>query len=301
MNGKIFMAAMGNINDRYIMEFADVKPLKKPHSIFVTKILPIAACLCLILTISVLWDSHNNAPKGNIPGETDTAIIVWGDGIGDNSIEKYGDKATKGTIFITDSLKKAMSDSKNDNDRFAVIITELTGASANDVYNKFVKPLGVTEEYLETGIIFITEKQISTLECPSDLSLVLSLAVKPYEDKPVNKETLDTKENSKMVVKVYLKYNLDNTLMKYKEQLSGLDGEDYQKAKQLVVEKDIKQLLNNFIDDYKIPDKAIIERGIYIPKFTAELDTDFIARIIDDQRVELILDLEDANDIGTDQ
>ena len=59
---------------------------------------------------------------------------------------------------------------------FAVLVTETTGASEEVVYETFVKPLGVEEDYLGAGIIFVTKEQLRELVCPEGLALVLSPA-----------------------------------------------------------------------------------------------------------------------------
>ena len=299
MSGKVIMAAMGNINDRYIMEFAEVKPIKKHYFAFVKKILPLVACLCIVIMSAIFLMQNKNVPQGNQPGNVPNNNIIWGNGVGDNIVEQYGDEAATGTIIIAESLKNAIENSDNEKDLFAVMVTEMTGATPNDVYNTFVKPLNVNEEYLETGVIFVSEKQITALECPSNFSLVLSLAIKPYEDKPVNQETLDTTTSEKMKVKIYLKYNVDDILAQYQEQLSGLSDEEYQQMQQTIIETEISQMVNEFIADYEITAESISGIGIYIPEFTAELDTTLISQITEDERVELVL--EGTDNSGMDQ
>lgn len=299
MSGKVLMAAIGDINDRYVMEFAEVQPIKKHCSVLVTKILLFAACLCIVVMSVVFMMQNHNIPQGSDPGDISTGNVIWGEGVGDNVVEEYGDQAIKGTIVIAESLKNAMTNSDNGKDLFAVMVTEMTGATPNDVYNTFIKPLNLNEEYLNTGIIYVSENQINTLECPSDFSLVLSLAVKPYEDKPVNQETLDTTVSEKIKVKVYLKYNVDDILAQYQGQLSGLSDEEYQQMQQSIIEAEISQMVNKFITDYEIAAESISGIGIYIPEFTAELDAALLAQIIEDDRVELVL--EGTDNTGMDQ
>ena len=298
MSGKALMIAMGNINDRYIMEFAEVKPIKRHHSALLTRFLPLAACLCIVIMSAILFIQNDNVPQGNQSGDLANNII-WGNGVGDNVVEAYGDKAAKGTLIIAESLENALKNSNNENDLFAVMVTEMTGAAPNDVYNTFIKPLNVNEKYLETGIIFVSEEQIAELECPSDLSLILSLAIKPYEDQPVNQETLDTTISEKIKVKVYLKCNVDGILSQYQEQLSGLINEEYQQMRQSIIKAEINQMVNKFLADYEIAAESVSEIGIYIPKFTAELDVALISQIIEDTRVELVL--EETDTPGMDQ
>ena len=95
------------------------------------------------------------------------------------------------------------------------------------------------------------------MECPSELSLVLSLAIKPYEDKPINQETLDKIVSEKIKVKVYLKYNVDDILSQYQKQLSDLSGEEYQRMRQSIIKTEIGQMVNIFLADYEITAESI--------------------------------------------
>lgn len=298
MSGKALMIAMGNINDRYIMEFAEAKPIKRHHSALLTRFLPLAACLCIVIMSAILLMQNDNVPQGNQSGDLANNII-WGNGVGDNVVEAYGDKAAKGTLIIAESLENALKNSNNENDLFAVMVTEMTGATASDVYHTFVKPLEIDEEYLETGIIFVSKKLLTELVCPSEFSLVLSLAAKPYEDKPVNQDTLDKTVSKKLKVNIYLKFNTDEILSQYQEQLSDLSSEEYQRMRLSIIKAEIGQMINHFLADYEITAESTSEIGIYIPKFTAELDVALISQIIEDTRVELVL--EETDTPGMDQ
>lgn len=60
------MNAIGNIDDRYVMEFAEVTSLKKTDSPVVKWILPLAACLCAACLGLVLWVvSREKTPAGD--------------------------------------------------------------------------------------------------------------------------------------------------------------------------------------------------------------------------------------------
>lgn len=97
------------------------------------------------------------------------------------------ERSEKGVVLLTESLQDAVSwPSSNagqlvgtgtgtapDERLFAVLVTETTGASEEVVYETFVKPLGVEEDYLGAGIIFVTKEQLRELVCPEGLALVL--------------------------------------------------------------------------------------------------------------------------------
>lgn len=299
MSGNVMMAAIGNLHDRYILEFAEVTPLKKRPSAFVTKILPLAACFSIVIMLVIFFAQNRNVPQGDPSSSALNGNIIWGSGAADNIVEDYSGQAAKGTIIITESLKTAIANSSNDRDVFAVLVTEMSDVSRDDVYNIFVKPLNIEEQYIATGVIFISENQIRSLVCPSNLALVLSLAVKPYEDKPINPDSLDAVEGERIAVKVYLKWNVDDLLAQYQEQLGKLHDEEYQKMKRSIIKSEVSKMVGEFIADYGIANESIDTMGIYIPKFTAELDTALIAKITEDDRVEIVL--ENTDSIGLDQ
>lgn len=284
MNGNNIMTAIGNIDDKYIMEFSQEETLKVNSSIVKKTVLSIAACLCLVISAVVLL-TNNSTP--NIPS---TGEKIWGTGITDNEFKNSSEQAEKGKITIADSLKNAMHNSKNKNDIFAIMVTETSGATKEKIYDSFVIPLKVEEDYMKTGIIFATEEQIESFDCPSDLSIVLFLAKKPYEDVVINESALEASNTQKMKVKIYLKFNTDEILLSHKDELSGLKDEAYQIKQQKIIEAEIAKMLNEFINDYNISDESVNYLGIYIPKLSAELDKELILKIKNDKRVELILE-----------
>lgn len=189
MNGNELMTAIGNIDDKYVMAFSQEGTLKVNRSIVKKIVLPIAACLCIIVSAMVLLKNNDTT---NFPS---TGEQIWGDGITDNEVVSSSEQAVKGKIIIADSLKKAMHDSQNKNDVFAIMVTETSGANKEIVYNSFVKPLNVEEDYMKSGLIFATEEQIQSFECPADLSIVLFLAEKPHEDVVINESVIESNNN----------------------------------------------------------------------------------------------------------
>ena len=60
----------------------------------------------------------------------------------------------------------------------SILITETTGIPKEEIYKKFVLPLGAEESYMKNGIIFLTRKQLEKIECPDNMAIILSLAYK---------------------------------------------------------------------------------------------------------------------------
>lgn len=227
----------------------------------------------------------------NITQEVETSVsqpqkVIWANS--DDQIWKdYTEQSAKGSIILADELKTVMERSESPADIFAVRVTDTTGASEEDIYNTFVKPLGIDEEYLETGNIYATAEQINSFVCPSNLALVLYFAVKPYEDVWINEEYLESAGNEKIKVNVFLKFNDDAVLAKYKEQLEAVVDEEQQRRLQgEIIENEISQIIDLIENDYKF--KASI-KGIILPKFSAELEPELIAKLLKDDRVSSIL------------
>lgn len=175
MNAEKLMNAIGNISDRHIEEFAIVTP-KRQKNIWM-KAVPIAACFCVLLVAIVIPNiTKHEVGVHDVP---DSYEIIWCDASQNENIEKYIDKFCVGEIVVTNSLKKLMDSGDSNLALYAVLITETTGKSKEYIYRTFVKTLDVREQYLEYGIIYITENQINSLVCPQDLALILSPASNP--------------------------------------------------------------------------------------------------------------------------
>lgn len=174
MNAEKLMSAIGGISDRHIEEFAVVKPVETQKNTWL-KIISMAACICLVVTAVIglqnILDQQEQTPIVTPPGKT-----IWGDSASGDKVEDYFELTDLGTIVITKSLKTAMEGVEDESTLFAVLVTETTSNDNEYVYNSFIKALNVNEDYMESGIIFITESQINDLKCPSDLALILSLA-----------------------------------------------------------------------------------------------------------------------------
>lgn len=323
MKTEKLMNAIGGISDQYIIKFAEVKPAVKPKAMWM-KAAAVAACLCLAVIGTVLFmkniEPKNGRPSVYMPEESETNVTqasskpgddisqdskpdidvsqgaetnapqpgetIWA--YGEDQIWKdYTEQSVKGSIILADELKIMMERSENPADVFAVRITDTAGASEEEIYNTFVKPLGINENYMETGIIFVTAEQINSLTCPSELALVLYLVVKPYEDVWIDEEYLETAGPEKIKVSVFLEFNDAVVLDKYKEQLEALDDEEQQRRIKIsIINTEISQIIDGIVNDYGF---EILDKGIIIPKFIAELEPEIIAILLKDERISSIL------------
>ena len=168
MTGEILLDAVGYISDRYVNECSNLRRKKviwKPLVIA-------AACICLILTTVWFYSAVKQSKAVPTFPEGD---VIWGNGDLGNPV--YGDVCA-GEILLSQELLEAFACSTNSTDIFAIRVFEVTGAPDEDVYEGFIKRLGVYEEYLEREVIFATQDQIKNISCPEEFGFVFTLAVK---------------------------------------------------------------------------------------------------------------------------
>lgn len=182
MNAEKLMNAIGGISDRHILEFVIVKPvvfIKKRCA----KIVLAVACLCIIVTGVVFFLNGSDQPYVNVTDIPQPGKIVWGSGFADfdaNEWRYYTGQARNGTVVISENLRDEISKEENSGAVFAVLVTETRGKSQENVYESFVKPMNVKEDYMNSGVIFATAEQIASIVCPLDMAVVLSLAGEPH-------------------------------------------------------------------------------------------------------------------------
>lgn len=91
----------------------------------------------------------------------------------------YGcSRPVTGYVCITEELVDMYRDVKNSNVLIAVCVEELTGVSPERVYDEFIAPLNVSEDYMRTRILYISPKQMAELTCTKDMKIVLDVVRK---------------------------------------------------------------------------------------------------------------------------
>lgn len=91
----------------------------------------------------------------------------------------YGSsRPVAGYVCITKELLNIYRDIKDTNVLIAVYVEELTGVSPERVYDEFIAPLNVSEDYMRKRIIYISPKQMAELTCPKDMKIVLDVVRK---------------------------------------------------------------------------------------------------------------------------
>lgn len=162
MNATTLLRAIGQIDEEYVLEFAFVAKTKKTWR----TIAAIAACAILLVsaTFAVYCLRSPQPPKA----------VIWAEATGDIEIKQFG--IIKGHLQFSENLSKAIANPKNKDAVFAIQVTELTGATKAEVFRQFIQPLNLSEIYTDALIIFASREQIAAMQCPDDMSIVLTLA-----------------------------------------------------------------------------------------------------------------------------
>lgn len=184
------MDAIGELDDGYIEEFAEIKPPRR-----IWRYLSAAACIALLFTLALIWarGGHTGTIEPSVPYEK----VIWAVQGGSVSAD-CSEQAKAGEIVITAQLGYALSKSENPDDVFAVFVGETTGAAPEQIYEEFIKPLGIYEEYLDRRVIFATQEQVNGIASSKKFGIVLDLAIDtnaPVSSEPSTEGTKPASED----------------------------------------------------------------------------------------------------------
>ena len=90
----------------------------------------------------------------------------------------WGSKHVNGYVCMTKELSNMYNAVKSEDILIAVYVGERTGVSEARVYEEFIKPLNVAEDYMRKRIIYISPKQIPGLTCPKDMKIFFDVVRK---------------------------------------------------------------------------------------------------------------------------
>lgn len=170
MNVEVLMEAINGINEKYIIEARKIK-----KALWFKKHIWKAACVILaVIAVIFVW---------NVPERYE---VIWAERLNVEELNEAVNNSKKGVLTITRSLYDAterssqtdIGEEKTTPKKYliAILVTETTGATKEEVYKKFVKPLTKNEDYLEKGVIYLTTEELMKASCPNDYALVLTLA-----------------------------------------------------------------------------------------------------------------------------
>ena len=94
MNAENLMHAIGGISDRYVAEFAEVRPVT-PKRCRRHRLGALAACVCLALT-AIVWVVYNAAP---FPSDR----AIWAESADAAGLAACMERSEKGVVLLTES------------------------------------------------------------------------------------------------------------------------------------------------------------------------------------------------------
>ncbi len=110
--------------------------------------------------------------EGTVP--VPTGATIWGYGGETMGVPK--DFGKLGVVCIYRSVIDAMERVEHPEDVLAVYVQDVEQATDQEVYERVLKPMGVTDEaFVENGYTFLTKEQILTMECPEDMAICVDM------------------------------------------------------------------------------------------------------------------------------
>ena len=165
-----------------------------------------------------------------------------------------------GTILITQALQQALDATDDENEEFAVVVSAMPGTTKDHVYNTFVAPLNIQEDYQKWGILYLTKAQIQAAVCPADYWLVFMLGSATYSGMPITPETLHRIKTETREVQI----TYDTT---------GYTSDQY------------PQLQKAICDAYGITEEMVTFSSKTFHRFQVILDTALLAPMLEDGRI----------------
>lgn len=266
--------AMGCIDGALVDEAEDYRPARKNHAWIWAA--ASAACLLMIAGVFVLRKpvDYNNCLKGIF-----AAVPV-------HEYVDYSETAERGKVTITDELKAEFDkceepptvffgDSAMCGWTFPVHITDADGGSRYHILKNCIQPLkigeGYEEDFLRTGNIELTKKQINSIKCPPNCTIIIAPSMII-----LNGEYLRTVTRDTLDVRVYA-YSGEQAL------------DDWNEEKERML-----KFFNEYTEENKVDRESITEYSESSGVFRAELDKETIARLLADERTDMVCFITDG-------
>lgn len=190
MKCDILINAIGCIDGKLVDEAENYKPKRK---------LPIwgwaasAACLCVVVLFAALL--VEGIPIGRM---NEAALNICIGGKAEHGYVDYRARAETGKVLITDELKSLMEEHKEQKPRFGYIsvysyafmvrITDANGAAVPPDCLPSTKKLSGEDrvEFVQNGIVTLSEKEIYSVKASPELALIISPAVISIDEEYLN-------------------------------------------------------------------------------------------------------------------
>lgn len=256
--------AIGCIDGKLVDEAENYKPKRRmPAWIWAAS----AACLCVVVLFAALLVEGIPIPVGRV---NEAALNVVLGGKAEHGYVDYRARAEKGKVLITDELKSLMEEHKEQKPRFGYIsvysyafmvrITDANGAAVPPDCLPSTKKKSDEDrvEFVQKGIVTLSEKEIYSVKASPELALIISPAVISIDE-----EYLNTVNRDSLDVWVALKFD-EEFLNEYEylEEYDQLDSE----ARNELIEGQIARFFEKEFGDH-------VELDEDFKKFLEEYDS----------------------------
>ena len=268
--------AIGCIDSSIVDEAENYKPARKNHA----WIWAAASAACLLIVGTVIFRQS----VGHYVSDACLKGILAATPV--HGYVDYAERAELGKVTITDELKAELDKCEEpptaffyDHDMcgwiFPVHITDSDGAGRYHILKTCLEPLNIgeanEEEFLRTGDITLTRKQINSIKCLPYCKVVIAPSMIA-----LNEEYLSTVTRDTLYVRVYA-YSGEQAL------------EDWDKEKERLL-----KFFNEYTEENKVDRERITEYSESTGVFRAELDKETIARLLADERTEMVCFITDG-------
>lgn len=164
MKAEEFMETLGGISENHIAELVAYN-MKKARQRKIIAISCVAVAAVLLIVGAILTNLLR--VKGNIYNN-----VNYYEELGGKPEAAYGIEPEAGQIHIHGELALGMKSYGGDGVYFVVGIKDYNENSAQDIYDEFVAKLGVKEEFLEKGLLYMTADEIKNITtCPDNMKI----------------------------------------------------------------------------------------------------------------------------------
>ncbi len=308
------MEAIGDLDDRFVLEFAQPEPTEaRKETGRVHWMIPVAACLCLLAGALGLYFLDGGRPSASLqqpstittpsatrptvpsePNATKTEqLVIWA-GTTDTIYEAMGGnfgltgpRYPVGEVTFLPGLQDALAHYPDPDVRFAVQLWGGEDTNQADVYEE----LGLNGDK-DCMTLFLTAQQIRSIPCPEGMALVLGMVRKSLI-RDITLDVLDTLEQDTVLVKVSFVYSdiYDCFHQAYDSGAFADIGQmqTAQKAAMVARMESCAIELGLSVEDI-LGTECMVEQA----SFTAELDQDQLRRLFTEEQFDNLYKIEEA-------
>lgn len=286
------------------------------------------SAVCLTVVAIIMYSATNlNNNSGSLQNSLSNAVtngentsstnngdanIIWGSTIVDFSLDSSNNMhklTSDGRIMMTETLHGALNNPDNIESIFAIYLH--SEINREIIYNEFIKPLNIEEDFLKNGIVFLSKAQFENIMYPQNMSITFALAPNPniqLGDNVIIDETYlsNMKDDDIIKVQINLLYNQEELEIITDETpymievspgtFSGYTEEymaniDYYRTER-------NKRIRKFYDAYRIPvekDYSLFHENNTGLTITCDANKILLQKLLSDNRIDNIYLLEPAD------